>query len=45
MVAIAAFFHTIEKMKVEEIVMIGLTAAATFALLDICMHFKCWSHS
>ena len=35
MVAIAAFFIPEKKMKVEEIVMIGLTAAATFALLDM----------
>ena len=32
---LAAFFIPEKKMKVEEIVMIGLTAAATFALLDM----------
>ena len=35
MVAIAAFFIPEKKMKVDEIIMIALTAAATFALLDM----------
>tara|TARA_B100001758_G_C18364980_1_gene587939 strand:+ start:796 stop:1062 length:267 start_codon:yes stop_codon:yes gene_type:complete len=35
MVAIAAFFIPEKKIKLDEIVMIGLTAAATFALLDM----------
>jgi ABC-type Co2+ transport system permease subunit len=35
MVAVAAFFIPQKVMKLEEIAMIALTAAATFALLDM----------
>ena len=35
MVAVAAFFIPRKVMKIEEIAMIALTAAATFALLDM----------
>jgi ABC-type Co2+ transport system permease subunit len=35
MVAVAAFFIPQKVMKMEEIAMIALTAAATFALLDM----------
>ena len=35
MVAVAAFFIPRKVMKLEEIAMIALTAAATFALLDM----------
>ena len=35
MVAIAAFFIPEKKMKVDEIIMIALTAAATFSILDM----------
>ncbi len=34
-VAVAAFYIPKNKMKVEEVVMIAITAAATFALLDM----------
>uniref|UniRef100_A0A6C0JEX1 Uncharacterized protein n=1 Tax=viral metagenome TaxID=1070528 RepID=A0A6C0JEX1_9ZZZZ len=34
-VAVAAFYIPKKKMNVEEIVMIAITAAATFALLDM----------
>ena len=35
MVAIAAFYIPQRKMNLEEVAMIALTAAATFALLDM----------
>jgi len=34
-VAVAAFYIPKEKMNIEEIVMIAITAAATFAILDL----------
>ena len=34
-VAVAAFYIPKNRMKVEEVVMIAITAAATFALLDM----------
>ena len=34
-VAVAAFYIPKNKMKIEEVVMIAITAAATFALLDM----------
>ena len=35
MVAVAAFYIPQRKMNIEEVLMIALTAAATFALLDM----------